>query len=93
MAIFSKPDGCLSSLARLYEREKPILILIKHAVVLQKLTKARDILEARLADPATYDAGADKLTDLQRQHADITRAIEKAEEAWLEAQAELESPA
>ena len=60
---------------------------------LQKLTKARDILEARLADPATYDAGADKLTDLQRQHADITRAIEKAEEAWLEAQAELESPA
>ncbi len=60
---------------------------------LEKLTKAKDILEARLADPATYDGAGDTLADLQRQHADIARALEKTEETWLSAQAELEDAA
>ncbi|MEJ2016033.1 MAG: ABC-F family ATP-binding cassette domain-containing protein [Limibacillus sp.] len=58
---------------------------------LEKLTKAKEILEGRLADPQTYDAEADKLGDLQRQHAEIARAIAKTEESWLAAQSDLEA--
>jgi len=58
---------------------------------LEKLTKAKEILESRLASPETYDAEPEKLGDLQRQHADIARAIAKTEESWLAAQSELEA--
>ncbi len=60
---------------------------------LEKLTRAKEILEGRLADPATYESGADKLNDLQRQHRDIVSALEKTEESWLKAQEDLEAAA
>ncbi|MBB3065046.1 ABC-F family ATP-binding cassette domain-containing protein [Limibacillus halophilus] len=57
---------------------------------MEKLGKALEILEARLSDPEIYKGSPAKLSDLQRQHADIKQALERSEIQWLEAQALLE---
>ncbi len=57
---------------------------------LAKLTAAKDILERRLADPATYNGGGQALVELQTKLADISSAIAATEEQWLAAQTALE---
>lgn len=57
---------------------------------MEKLSKALEILETRLSDPEVYKGPAAKLSDLQRQHADIKQTLERTEVQWLEAQALLE---
>ena len=58
-------------------------------VQLDRLTAERAKIDARLADPKTYENG-DSLEELNRASADLDRAIEKTEEAWLQAQDALE---
>jgi ATP-binding cassette subfamily F protein 3 len=48
-------------------------------------------LEAFLADPDLYDKGADHMTSLTRELADVRRRITEAEEEWLAAQGVLEA--
>ena len=57
-----------------------------------KLTAQRALAEARLADPALYapGRGAD-VVEAQQSLARVTREIEAAETAWLDAEAALES--
>jgi len=57
---------------------------------LAKLTKARGILEVRLADPNTYSNQPASVGELQSKHAEVVAAIERQEEAWLAAQEALE---
>jgi hypothetical protein len=47
-------------------------------------------LDATLADPETYNLPAPKQAELQKQHGEIVKKLEAAEEAWLDAQAKLE---
>ena len=58
---------------------------------LESLTKERDAIAARLADPALYDGPAEAVTELNRKQADLARAIGAAEEEWLAAQETLEA--
>ncbi|GAB5470806.1 MAG: ABC-F family ATP-binding cassette domain-containing protein [Rhodospirillales bacterium] len=57
---------------------------------LEKLTKAKDILEQRLADPDSYRQPAADLKALKSKHAEILAAIQRTEESWLSAQSALE---
>lgn len=44
-----------------------------------------------MADPSLYDGNPQRLTDLQIRHAELKDAVEKAEDAWLEAQHRIEA--
>ncbi|MFO1038856.1 MAG: ABC-F family ATP-binding cassette domain-containing protein [Geminicoccaceae bacterium] len=55
----------------------------------ERLSRLRAAVEARLADPATYANGAD-IGALQKEAAGIGARIEAAEARWLEAEAEIE---
>ena len=55
-----------------------------------RLTQEKASVEKKLADPKIYDGGNDDLTRLQIQLGKIDKDLEKAENAWLAAQAELE---
>ncbi len=57
---------------------------------LEALTAERDSLEARLADPATYNGPGADMQALQTRFAELSRAVAEAEEAWLQAQAAVE---
>ncbi len=57
---------------------------------LETLTKAKTILEQRLADPENYRQPAADLRALKTKHAEILAAIERTEESWLSAQSALE---
>ena len=57
---------------------------------LEKLTAQKLTLEEKLGDPKLYNGPADQISTLQRQRADISKKIEEAEAAWLEAQEALE---
>ena len=57
---------------------------------IETLTREKDALEAKLADPEVYNGPTAKLMDLQMRHGKLKQAINKAEEAWLDAQAALE---
>jgi len=57
---------------------------------IESLTREKATLEAKLADPEVYNGPTAKLMDLQVRHSKIKQAIDKAEQAWLEAQAALE---
>ena len=57
---------------------------------IESLTREKDALEAKLADPEIYNGPTAKLMDLQVRHSKLKQAISKAEEAWLEAQSALE---
>ncbi len=48
-------------------------------------------LESRLADPKLYAGPSERVTELRKQHAQAARAVEEAEEAWLQASEALES--
>ncbi|HET8729155.1 MAG TPA: ABC-F family ATP-binding cassette domain-containing protein, partial [Alphaproteobacteria bacterium] len=55
-----------------------------------KLEGEKSVIERQLADPKLYDGPADKLTHLQIALHEVETGIAAAEEAWLEAQAQLE---
>ncbi|MEO1192158.1 MAG: ABC-F family ATP-binding cassette domain-containing protein [Pseudomonadota bacterium] len=57
---------------------------------LETLTKAKEILEQRLADPDFYRQPPAEVKALQSKHAEILSAIQKTEESWLTAQHALE---
>ncbi|GAB5387965.1 MAG: ABC-F family ATP-binding cassette domain-containing protein [Alphaproteobacteria bacterium] len=56
----------------------------------EKLTEARTLLEQALADPGLYERAPDKVADLTRQMGEIDQKLTRAEDAWLEAEEELE---
>jgi len=51
-----------------------------------KLTKQRGEIEAKLADPTTYDDPTANVADLQREKVRLEREIAHAEHEWLVAQ-------
>ena len=57
---------------------------------LERLTKKKETLEAKLADPQVYDGPTAKLQEMQVAHGEIKDAIARAEETWLETQEQLE---
>ena len=58
---------------------------------LERLTREKQALEQRLADPAVSQAAPEQLVALNREHHALTTAIAAAESAWLEAQEALEA--
>ena len=60
------------------------------AVAVQKLTEAMRLIEKKMADRGFYEEPAKVVADWQRKHTDVARRLEKAEEAWLQAQMALE---
>jgi len=58
---------------------------------LERLHRQQAAVEAKLADPALYQAGGDKATPLKKELADIERAVATAEADWLDAHEALET--
>ena len=58
---------------------------------IEKLTKEKTALEAKLADPDIYQGSTAKLMALQVKFGEVKRALAEAEEAWLQAQAAAET--
>ena len=56
---------------------------------IERLAAERRRLEARLADPASYNGAAD-VAGLQKRFAELKHLTEAAEARWLEAEAEIE---
>jgi ATP-binding cassette subfamily F protein 3 len=56
-----------------------------------KLTKERQALETKLADPALYEGPADKVRKLQIDLGEIEKKLRTAEDAWMEALEALET--
>lgn len=70
----------------------PLRIAVQTAEkAMAKLNAEKLKLDATLADPDTYTKmSAAKQAELQKQHGEIVKQLEAAEEAWLEAQSKLE---
>jgi ATP-binding cassette subfamily F protein 3 len=62
-------------------------------IAVEKLTQALALIEKRLADPKLYEAAPTEAAEWQKKHADVSQKLADAENAWLEAQAALESRA
>jgi ATP-binding cassette subfamily F protein 3 len=58
---------------------------------MERLTKDRAALAAKLADGATYDRSGDEIAALIRREAELKAAIEAAERRWLAAEEALEA--
>ena len=58
---------------------------------LESLQEEKKALDELLADPSLYNRDGDDLTAIARKAAELERAIDSAEMAWLEAQEALES--
>jgi len=57
-----------------------------------KLTEMRQKLDTRLSDPALYDkANSNQLRALQAKHAELSRAMERAEGLWMDALEKLDA--
>ncbi|MFN3401222.1 MAG: ATP-binding cassette domain-containing protein, partial [Ferrovibrio sp.] len=70
----------------------PLRIAVQTAEkAMAKLNAEKMKLDATLADPDTYTKmSAAKQAELQKQHGEIVKKLEAAEEEWLDAQAKLE---
>ncbi|WP_298720755.1 ABC-F family ATP-binding cassette domain-containing protein [uncultured Ferrovibrio sp.] len=70
----------------------PLRIAVQNAEkALAKLNAEKAKLDAKLADPKTYETlSAVAQADLQKQHGELVKKIEAMEDAWLEAQEKLE---
>jgi ATP-binding cassette, subfamily F, member 3 len=64
--------------------------LEQSALAVDKLSQALDLIEKKLADPALYNQHADTIAEWQRKHADVSKRLADAEDAWLRAQASLD---
>ncbi|WP_428660146.1 ABC-F family ATP-binding cassette domain-containing protein [Reyranella sp.] len=76
--------------------EKPKRGPLKRALeeaekAIAKLTKERAVLEARLADPATWSGPPGVAADLQKEKVRLERELAHAEHQWLTAQEALEA--
>ena len=71
----------------------PLRKAVKDAeTALARLTAERNTLDARLADPDTYTKlSAAEQSTLSKRHGEVQRLIEAQEEAWMNAQADLEA--
>ncbi|QDO99285.1 ABC-F family ATP-binding cassette domain-containing protein [Ferrovibrio terrae] len=71
----------------------PLRIAVQAAEkAMAKLNAEKTRLDATLADPDTYTKmSAAKQSELQKQHGELVKQLETAEEAWLDAQAKLET--
>ncbi|WP_169568765.1 ABC-F family ATP-binding cassette domain-containing protein [Sneathiella limimaris] len=58
---------------------------------IQKLESDRKVLEDALADPTTYEKGADYQAKLSAKMGEINSRLEKVETSWMEKQEELEA--
>ncbi len=58
---------------------------------IETLTRQRDILDAKLADPGLYNGRADEISALNQQRVAIMAALTRAEDAWLVAQDALDT--
>ena len=61
------------------------------ARLVEELSAERAALEAKLADPATYEGGGVDLAGPMKRQAEIGRRLAAAEAAWLEAEERLEA--
>lgn len=59
----------------------------------EKLTAKKEKLETTMADPKLYEGPADKVAALQKDLGEVTKALEDAEMAWMEALEAYESAA
>ncbi|HVO04380.1 MAG TPA: ABC-F family ATP-binding cassette domain-containing protein [Candidatus Cybelea sp.] len=59
-------------------------------LAVEKLTKALEIVENRLADPKLYEGDPVLAADWQKKHAEVSQKLADAENAWLEAQTALD---
>jgi ATP-binding cassette subfamily F protein 3 len=59
--------------------------------LIAKLTRERQALEVKMADPDLYNGPADKVTKLQKDLGDIQKKISAAEDTWMEAHEALEA--
>ena len=58
----------------------------------ERLSTLRARIEAKLADPATWEGAlAARAPDLQRRHIEVGAELERAEARWLAAQENLEA--
>ncbi|NJO23017.1 MAG: ABC transporter ATP-binding protein, partial [Sphingomonadales bacterium] len=64
--------------------------LEQSALAVDKLSQALALIEKKLADPALYNQHADIIADWQRKHADVSKRLADAEDAWLRAQASVD---
>ena len=55
------------------------------------LTKRKQAMQAKLADPAFYNGPGGRVADLKRELAMLSRDLERAETAWLTAQEAIEA--
>ena len=55
------------------------------------LSKRKQAMQAKLADPAFYNGPGGRVADLQRELAMLSQDLEKAEAAWLNAQEAIEA--
>jgi ATP-binding cassette subfamily F protein 3 len=96
-----KDDPAATSSERKAERKQaaaarqalaPLRIAVQNAEkAMAKLTAEKARLDAKLADPKTYETlSPAQQAELQKQHADLARKLESAEEDWLGAQGKLE---
>jgi ATP-binding cassette subfamily F protein 3 len=60
--------------------------LEQSALAIDKLSQALALIERKLADPALYNESAETIGEWQRKHADVSKRLSDAEEAWLRAQ-------
>jgi ATP-binding cassette subfamily F protein 3 len=51
-----------------------------------RLTRKRELLENKMADPEFYNSPASRITAFQKELADVASALERAEMTWLEAE-------
>ncbi|MFN4165976.1 MAG: ABC transporter ATP-binding protein, partial [Ferrovibrio sp.] len=70
----------------------PLRIAVQNAEkAMAKLNAEKMRLDATLADPDTYTKMPPaKQAELQKQHGEVVKKLEEAEEAWLDAQSKLE---
>jgi len=70
----------------------PLRVAVHNAEkAMAKLSAEKMRLDATLADPDTYTKlSPAKQAELQKQHGDVAKKLEAAEEAWLDAQSKLE---
>ncbi|MCC7049493.1 MAG: ABC-F family ATP-binding cassette domain-containing protein [Alphaproteobacteria bacterium] len=68
------------------QKLKPLRQAVAHAEKqVERLTKEKQGLEARLADPALYDGAPAEVTKIQRDLAHAIHELNAAEDAWLTA--------
>ena len=74
------------------ERLAPLRARARQAeALIERLSQERDVLDAELARPDRHDSSAVKVTELNKQRAELVRQIARAEETWLDAMNALEA--